>query len=377
MTTAGIIFSNIHDSNIPELTSKRTMASVPFACKYRLIDFTLSNMVNSNITDIRIVTQYNYQSLMDHIGSGKDWDLARRSGGVKIVPPYISAGSPTSSVYPTRLEALKNVNYSITHITADYVVLSDCDVICNIDLTDMVEYHIKQGADITVATRLVEVDSETAKKNVLFQANDEGRITDVISYSPIFCGKAHVNLNILVINRDYLFELVADAISHGYRSLTRDIMTNHTVDRKYSVYEFSGYYACLSSLNDYFGCSLDLISNKASRNALFNVKNRPVYTKVKNSAPTYISPDAKVSNSLIADDCMILGEVDNSILFRGVKVGKGTVVRNSILFQDVFTGSDVHLNYVLADKNAVICDGVTLSGHSQLPSYIEKGKSIG
>ena len=154
-------------------------------------------------------------------------------------------------------------------------------------------------------------------------------------------------------------------------------MTNHTVDRKYSVYEFSGYYACLSSLNDYFGCSLDLISNKASRNALFNVKNRPVYTKVKNSAPTYISTDAKVSNSLIADDCMILGEVDNSILFRGVKVGKGTVVRNSILFQDVFTGSDVHLNYVLADKNAVICDGVTLSGHSQLPSYIEKGKSIG
>lgn len=377
MTTAGIIFSNIHDSNIPELTRNRTMASVPFAGKYRLIDFTLSNMVNSNITDIRIVTQYNYQSLMDHIGSGKDWDLARRSGGVKIVPPYVSAGAPISSVYPTRLEALKNVNYSITHINADYVVLSDCDVICNIDLNDMIEYHIRNGADITVATRLVDVDSEIASKSVLFEADDEGRITDVISYSPIYSGKAHVNLNILVINRSYLLELVADAISHGYRSLTRDIMTNHTYDRKYFVYEFSGYYACMSSLNDYFKCSLDLIANKASRMALFNVKNRPVYTKVKNSAPTYISDDAKVSNSLVADDCIILGEVDNSILFRGVKVGKGTVIKNSILFQDVFTGTDVHLNYVLADKNAVICDGVELSGHQQLASYIAKGKSVG
>ena len=148
MSVAGIIFSNIHDTNMPELTRNRTMASVPFGCRYRLIDFTLSNMVNSNINNISVITHYNYQSLMDHIGSGKDWDLARKSGGIKILPPFITAyANNSNSLYSTRLEALKSVNNSISKIPDDYVVLSDCDIICNIDLNDMVENHIANNAD--------------------------------------------------------------------------------------------------------------------------------------------------------------------------------------------------------------------------------------
>ena len=147
MSASGIIFSNIHDHNIPELTRLRTMASVPYACRYRFIDFTLSNMVNSNIYNINLITHLNYQSLMDHIGSGKDWDLARRSGGIKLLPPYITAyASNTNAQFQTRLEALKGVSYSIQKITDDYVVLSDCDVICNVDLNDIIDYHIKTDA---------------------------------------------------------------------------------------------------------------------------------------------------------------------------------------------------------------------------------------
>ena len=124
MAATGIIFSNIHDNNIPELTRLRTLASVPFGCRYRLVDFTLSNMVNSNIYNVDIITHYNYQSLMDHIGSGKDWDLARRSGGIKILPPYITAyANNSNSLYATRLEALKSVHNAINRIKDEYVVI--------------------------------------------------------------------------------------------------------------------------------------------------------------------------------------------------------------------------------------------------------------
>ena len=142
MAVTGIIFSNIHDNNIPELTRLRTIASVPFGCRYRFIDFTLSNMVNANIFNIDVITQSNYQSLMDHLGSGKDWDLARRSGGIKILPPNIMAGdSARQTSYTTRLEALKSVYNSISKIKDEYVVMSDCDVICNVNFKAIIEDH--------------------------------------------------------------------------------------------------------------------------------------------------------------------------------------------------------------------------------------------
>ena len=177
MSASGIIFSNIHDNNIPELTRMRTIASVPFGCRYRFIDFTLSNMVNSNIYNISVITHLNYQSLMDHIGSGKDWDLARRSGGVKILPPFITAyADKAKSVYQTRLEALKGVSNAINRITDEYVVLSDCDVICNIDFNDMIEYHRKSGADMTFAVKKVALTKEAAKLNVIYNSDDDGRL---------------------------------------------------------------------------------------------------------------------------------------------------------------------------------------------------------
>ena len=165
MLSKNIIFSNIHDRNISELTRVRTMASIPFACRYRLIDFPLSNMVNSNITTINVITHYNYQSLMDHIGTGKDWDMARRSGGIKILPPYISAfANNVNELYHTRLEALKSINHFIAGMTEDYVVMADCDVICNIDIDDMIKAHIASGAEMTFAVHKKALTKENAKK---------------------------------------------------------------------------------------------------------------------------------------------------------------------------------------------------------------------
>ncbi len=377
MSAAGIIFSNIHDNNIPELTRNRTMASVPFGCRYRLIDFTLSNMVNSNINNISVITHYNYQSLMDHIGSGKDWDLARRSGGIKILPPFITAyANSSNSLYSTRLEALKSVFSSISKIPDDYVVLSDCDVICNVDLKDMIKNHIENGADITIAVKKVNLTKEKAKINVLIDSDESGRVTDVKSGLTNFEGEADINLNIMVMHRQYLQEIVLDAIAHNYTSLTKDILLKNINRSVYRTYRYDGYFACISSSQDYYASSMELINDSDVRKQLFGVKNRPIYTKVRNSAPTYYSPDAKVKNSLIADGCQIFGEVENSIIFRGTKVGKGTVVKNCILFQDTFTGENVKLNCVIADKNVVIRDNKNLSGDETLPFYLSKGKMI-
>lgn len=377
MSAAGIIFSNMHDANIPELTRNRTMASVPFGCRYRLIDFALSNMVNSNINNVSVITHYNYQSLMDHIGSGKDWDLARRSGGIKILPPFITAyANSSNSLYSTRLEALKSVNNSISKIPDDYVVLSDCDVICNIDLKDMIKYHIANNADITIAVKKVELTKEKAKINVIIDSDDEGRITDVKAGPTNFEGEADINLNIMVMSRQYLQEIVLDSIAHNYNSLTKDILLKNINRKVFRTYRYDGYFACISSSQDYYTSSMELINDSNVRKQLFGVRNRPIYTKVRNSAPTYYSPDAKVKNSLIADGCQIFGEVENSIIFRGTKVGKGTVVKNCILFQDTFTGENVKLNCVIADKNVVIRDNKALSGDETLPFYLAKGKMI-
>lgn len=377
MSTAGIIFSNIHDNNIPELTRNRTMASVPFGCRYRLIDLTLSNMVNSNISNISVITHYNYQSLMDHIGSGKDWDLARRSGGIKILPPFIRTTANTANqLYTTRLEALKSVNPAISKITDDYVVLSDCDVICNIDLNDMINYHIANNADITMAVKRVNLTKEQANINVLVDSDENGVITDVQAYPTNFAGEADINLNIMVMSRQYLQEIVVDSIAHNYTSLTKDIILRGITRKSYRTYRYDGYFACITSPQDYYMSSMELIKDKNVRHELFGVKDRPVYTKVRNSAPTYYSPDAKVTNSLIADGCEIYGEVENSIIFRGTKIGKGTKVKNSILFQDTYTGENVMLNCVIADKNVVIRDNKLLSGDETLPFYLAKGKMI-
>lgn len=377
MAVTGIIFSNIHDNNIPELTRLRTIASVPFGCRYRFIDFTLSNMVNANIFNIDVITQSNYQSLMDHLGSGKDWDLARRSGGIKILPPNIMAGDTARQTsYTTRLEALKSVYNSISKIKDEYVVMSDCDVICNINFKAIIEDHIKNKADITMAVKTMTLTEGQAAANVLFASDESGRITDVLPYPKNFTGEADVALNIVVMRTDYLLHMVQDAIAHDYNSMTRDFINRNKDTKNFRVYKYDGYFACVSSLADYFRCSMEQITDDNARKSLFDVPNRPVYTKVRNSTPTYYSETSNVKNSMIADGCVIEGTVENSILFRGVKIGRNCTVKNCILMQDTVTGENVFLNYVIADKNVVIRDGRMLSGCDVQPYYIEKGKMI-
>ena len=164
MSTAGIIFANLHDSNLPELTRQRSMGSVPFLCRYRLIDFALSNMVNADINNIGILAHYNYYSLMDHIGSGKNWDLARRSGGIQILPPNVSAYAETPvTYYNTRLEALKYNIFNIERVQDDLILMCECDCVANFDFTKLLSEHVSSGADINFVTKKAQLTPKESK----------------------------------------------------------------------------------------------------------------------------------------------------------------------------------------------------------------------
>ena len=374
MTAVGLIFSNIHDNNIPELTKMRTLGSVPFGGRYRLVDFALSSMVNSGITKIGIVTHNNYQSLMDHLGNGKDWDLARRSGGIKILPPYISAfeNAASNKYYSSRLEALLGTVNFFNRCNEDYVVMSDCDVICNVDLNDVIEQHIRTEADITFVTKMTTHSSHETVSVV--ECDKDGIITDIVDRKNV-SKKSRVYINIMVLKRTYLLTVLEIAISRGYTSFMRDVVRKNIKKEKYMMYDYQGCYAHIGSMESYFDCSMQLLESE-TREQLFGIRNRPVLTKIRNSAPTRYCDGAKVSNSVVAEGCVIEGTVENSIIFRGVHVGKGAVVKNCILFQDTYVCQNAELNCVITDKNVMIKDKRKLSGHQTMPFYIGKNMSV-
>ncbi len=376
MTVAGLIFANIHDNTIPELTRTRTMASVPFGARYRLIDFMLSNMVNSGITKVGVIANNNYESLLDHLGTGKDWDLARRSGGIKILPPHITSfDNNASGLSSSRLEAIMGAANFINRCKEDHLVLADCDIICNIDLTKVIAEHDKSGADITFITKTEDLtDKVSAEKIMVIDADETGRVTD-LSEKKRFDGITRVYTNIMIVKRSYLVSIMQNSMARGYHRFLHDILAREVGKANYRIYEYDGFHANINSMETYFACSMQLLKRGVREN-LFGDKNYPILTKVRNSAPTRYCDGAQVKNSVIADGCVIEGTVENSIIFRGVHVSRGAVVKNSILFQDAYICEGASLNCVVADKNVMVKNGRVLSGHETMPFFIGKRVTV-
>lgn len=370
MKVMGIVFSNIHDKEIPELTANRTLASVPFGGRFRLIDFVLSNMVNSGINKVGVITKKNYQSLMDHVGSGKYWDLSRKNGGLMVLPPYGSESN--ASLYSSRFEALANIKQFIRRSDEEYVVMSDCDAVCNIDFSEVVQQHIDRHADITLVYRRTDLDGAKRKRTIVETDKNE-RITDV-TVSDKMLGEKSVLTNMLVMNREFLLNLIENAEEWDIHSFTQDVLIRGLKKYRLYGYELQGYFASIDSVAHYYKHSIALL-DKEKRDQLFH-SGGAIYTKVRDSAPCRIEDSAKVSNSLIADGCVIEGEVTDSILFRGVRVAKGAVIRKSIIFQDTVICTGSRLNCVIADKQVKILEGRELSGHPTHPYVIAKNTVI-
>lgn len=371
MDAVGIIFSNIHDGNVPELTTGRTMASIPFCGRYRLIDFALSSMVNSGLTKVGVITKSNYQSLMDHVGSGKDWDLARRHGGLIILPPF--GVQESNKLYSTRLEALKTVTGFLAKSTEEYIVMSDSDAVCSMDYMPMLEAHKKKQADITLVYVKQKAKNLNGTNNALLKLDDDGRVKDIAFDPPRVKGDALLYTNVCVLRKDLLLNLIADATAHNKRHFGADILAAGL--NRLRIYGFchDGYYVKIDSMQSYYEENLKLLDTER-RHKLF--ASGGIYTKVKDSVPTKYGNNAIVKNSMIADGCVIEGEVYNSVIFRGVKVGRGSVIRNSVLMQGTLVGENALVNCIITDKNVIVKDRRELSGCETHPFFISKGSVL-
>lgn len=366
----GIIFSHEKRSNMRELTDVRMPASVPFAGRYRIIDFILSSMVNAGIADVGVVLHGNYQSLLDHLGNGKDWDLSRKHGGLRLLPPFTYERSGAIRPFRGRMEALAGVRGYLEKIRYSHVVLADSDLVINIPLQDVYEAHMASGADITaVCTSNVEGPEDAG----YFRLDDTGRVTESLCavHDPTGC---HRSLEIYILSKELLLSLVDECVSHDEYSFQRSVLQAKTKSLDIRGYVWDGYAAQIHSLQEYYDRSMELL-DPAVRREVF-CPERPILTKERNDASTYLDPAGTCCNSLVADGCTIEGSVENSILFRGVSVARGAEVRNCILMQGVTVSRDAVIHHVIADKNVEILESRTLMGHETYPLAIARGSKV-
>ena len=365
MRTMGLIFSSINERNVPELTSARAIASVPFGGRYRLIDFLLSDMVAASASTVGIITKYNFQSLMDHVGSGKNWDLARKNGGIVFLPPY---GGDSRMLYTSRFEAIKSVLMFLKNCTEDIVIMSDCDYACSFDINKAIDFFMEKKSDITIVYRERVPDADELKHRNALVTDDNNNVLG-ITPANIESGSNKLITGMLITRRDFLIKLIERCSAAGMKSFSRDVLPFAVREHRVSAYGVDGFFASIESLSAYFRYSMELLY-KPVRDSLFRTVE--VYTKVRDSVPCRMSSGASVTRSIVADGCVIEGTVENSILFRGVHIGKGAVVKNSILFQDTEIGVNSSLDYCLSDKKVLIKQGRRLSGCAELPYFIPK-----
>ena len=275
----GLVFANMHDMTVGDLTKNRTMGSVLFGGRYRLIDFPLSNMVNSGINAVGVITKDNYQSLLDHLGSAREWDLARKKGGLYILPPFGNAGA---SLYTGRIEALNGAMSFIRHSMCEYVVMSDCDVVTNIDYKPIVERHAESGADITIVAHTGQYSNDDIKMSTVLNTDENGKVQSVL-IRPDISGTCTTSLNVFVMKKDFLIELVTDLIARGQVSFETDVLQAKCGELNIQAYEYNNYFSKITSVNSYFKANMELL-DPANASQLYLPK-RSVYTKVSDNAP--------------------------------------------------------------------------------------------
>ncbi len=372
----GILFPNSYDSLVPELVGERLMASIPFGGRYRMVDFVLSSMVNCGIDNVSLIVRNNYLSLMDHLGSGREWDLTRKNGGLNIIPPF---AEKTVKPYNGRVEALASILGFLKDQKEKYVILADTNIAANFDFNALLDTHIRSGADVTIAYTRSEIP-ESAKTSrdqgrdlyYTLDIADDGRVTTMYMNSTQN-GEQNFSMNYYVVDRERLIDMVNVAYVRGLPFFERDLIAPHLDKLKVYAHRYNGYVARISDLKSYFDENMKLLDD-ANLEALFDPS--PIYTKIRDDNPTRYINGAKASNVLVADGCIIEGEVENSVLFRGVKIGKGAKVRNCVLMQDTVVEEGASIEYVISDKKVVVTAGKELKGTDSFPVYVAKRQRV-
>ncbi|MBQ6812593.1 MAG: glucose-1-phosphate adenylyltransferase subunit GlgD [Agathobacter sp.] len=371
----GVIFPNSYDGLVPELVKERSVGSVPFASRYRLVDFVISSMARAGIDNISLIARENYLSLMDHLGSGREWDLARKNGGLNIIPPY---AQKEIKVYNGRVEALESIKSFLVEQKEKYVVLSDANFAANINFGDIISKHKKSGADITAVYRKQEIPENFKKTlgtnhDLYYTLDLDGNRIKQLFVNSKRDGEVNFSMNIYVIDRELLIRLIDEAYVLGFTCFERDVIAPQIDMLDVQAYCYEGYVAHIHDMKSYFDENMRLLEEDNLK-GLFGPGQ--IYTKIRDDNPTRYIKGAKVSNVMAADGCVIEGEVENSVLFRGVKVGKGAKVKNCVLMQDTVVGENATLEYVVTDKDVTITSGKALAGTDTFQVFVAKAQTV-
>ena len=368
----GLIYTGEINPRLRDLTLSRAVAAVPFGGRYRCIDFILSNMVNTGVTCVGLITQQNSQSLMDHLGAGKEWDLRRKREGLFILPPFMT--KENTGLYRGSVDAFRSCMGYVRRCTQQYVILTGSHTIFNTTFDEMYEQHVHTGADITILyNEENDFDPDEQNDDLRLLMDGTGRITEM-ELNPYRPRTNCRSCDVMIMDRLLLEYLVEEAFSRGEYEFTRDVLLKKCSSLKIYGCRYDGYVARLDSAANYFRHNMALL-DPAVRADLFNPAH-PVYTKVKDELSTRYGADASVKNAILADGCDIQGAVEDSVLFRGVTVGRGSTVKNSIIMQGVTIGDGCSLDHVVLDKGVTIRDGRTLIGYDSFPIILKKNTTV-
>ena len=368
----GIIFGNMHDGNVAELTKVRSMASLPFGGRYRLIDFSLSSLVGAGVTKVGVIAKSNYHSLMDHLGNGREWDLSRKNEGLSILPPYRATTQENETLYHGRIQALYNALYYIKSSEVKYVVMMDCDHVANLDLNAIIDRHEQTGADVTMVCYSAEPNEDMLKSCVVVKPDESGRVKNLMVNR--YCEGCAFSMNIFVIEKDVLIKMIENAMSSMLVFFERDILLANIDALNIQCYMHEGFVRRIYSLKSYYDANMDLL-NPNNLHDLFNPA-RPVLTKVRDKAPVRYGLNASVKNCLVADGCVIEGEARNCIVFRGATIKAGAKIKDSIIMQNTVIGQSATLENIVTDKDVIVSDNCLLKGHNNYPLYLRKASKV-
>lgn len=371
MNIMGIIFANIYDSSLGRLTNKRTIASLPFGGRYRNIDFCLSNMTNSGITHVGVITKYNYQSLMNHIGSGQEWDLELGKGGLEFLTPFAQGHSGT---FRGKLDALNSAIDFLTIATEEYVVLADGGVVCTMDYGEVIDKHIASGSDITVVTK-DGICNGIKQLDLAVRLSENGTIKDmVVDYPAPSAYRA--STGVFILKRELLIDVVKRCVSHSLYRLERDFIMRDFFagELKVNVYCLQNVALFNESPQEYYHNNLALLERDV-RNSLFR-REQAVFTRVRNEVPAYFGDGYEIDNCIVGDGCILNGRAEHSVLFRGVCIERGATVKDCVIMQDAVIEEGAEISCCILDKDVHVRKGARLIGTREHPVIVERGEEI-
>lgn len=364
----GIINLDEKDSRMGELVRHRTLASVPIAGRYRIVDFVLSNMTNSGIECIGIFTKNKSRSLLDHLTNGRPWDLHRKKDGLRVF--NFGNEDPAYEDVHNFADNIEFFKYS----RREYVLIAPSYMLCNIDYNDAVKKHIKSNCDVTmmysntneahksfIDCDVLNIDSNN---NVISIGENIGKETD-----------ANISMEMYILRTDLFINIVHDCIKNGmYRKIKEYINKNlNTLDVR--AYEFNGFLACINSIESYYSTNMRLLNEEVNRELFYN-NTSPIYTKSKDEGPTQYTETSSVSNSIVANGSYIEGKVKNCVIGRRVHIGAGSKLENCVIMQNTVIGGSVEMNKVIADKGTVVKDGQKVFGVKNNPVTIYKNRQV-